>query len=139
MTILCAVGAIVSMMYATAFGGYLLGVVDTFINQIAILLAIVGECIVFAWIFKAEKLIDFLNERTKSIKIGKWWLVIVKYILPIVITIVWIGGMVDIINNGSSEQLIFTVITAAVLLIATLILTLAPAKNKDWTKADERV
>ena len=71
MTILCAVGAIVSMMYATAFGGYLLGVVDTFINQIAILLAIVGECIVFAWIFKAEKLIDFLNERTKSIKIGK--------------------------------------------------------------------
>ena len=71
MTILCAVGAVVSMMYATAFGGYLLGVVDTFINQIAILLAIVGECIVFAWIFKAEKLIDFLNERTKSIKIGK--------------------------------------------------------------------
>ena len=71
MTILCAVGAVVSLMYATAFGGYLLGVVDTFINQIAILLAIVGECIVFAWIFKAEKLIDFLNERTKSIKIGK--------------------------------------------------------------------
>lgn len=139
MTILCAVGAIVSMMYATAFGGYLLGVVDTFINQIAILLAIVGECIVFAWIFKAEKLIDFLNERTKSIKSGKWWLAIVKYILPIVITVVWIGGMIDIINNGSSEQLIFTVITAAVLLIATLILTLAPAKNKDWTKADERV
>ena len=139
MTILCAVGAIVSMMYATAFGGYLLGVVDTFINQIAILLAIVGECIVFAWIFKAEKLIDFLNERNKSIKSGKWWLAIVKYILPIVITVVWIGGMIDIINNGSSEQLIFTVITAAVLLIATLILTLAPAKNKDWTKADERV
>ena len=90
-------------------------------------------------IFKAEKLIDFLNQRTKTIKIGKWWLVIVKYILPIFITIVWIGGMIDVVNNGSPEQLIFTIITAAVLLIATLILTLAPAKNKDWTKAAERV
>ena len=139
MTILCVIGAVISMMYATAFGGYLLGVVDTFINQIAILIAIVGECIVFAWIFKAEKLIDFLNKRSKSIKIGKWWLVIVKYILPLFITIVWIGGMIDVVNNGSPEQLIFTIITAAVLLIATLILTLAPAKNKDWTKADERV
>ena len=67
MTILCVVGAVVSMMYATAFGGFLLGVVDTFINQIAILIGVVAECIVFAWIFNAEKLIGFLNSRSRTL------------------------------------------------------------------------
>ena len=139
MTILIAVGAIVSMLYATAFGGFLLGVVDTFINQIAILIGVVAECIVFAWIFKAEKLIDFLNSKSKTLKLGKWWLLIVKYVLPIVVTIIWIGGMVDVISNGTFEQLVFTLISAAVLLIATLIFTILPARNPDWDNAEERV
>ena len=139
MTILIAVGAIVSMLYATAFGGFLLGVVDTFINQIAILIGVVAECIVFAWIFKAEKLIDFLNSKSKTLKLGKWWLLIVKYVLPIVVTIIWIGGMVDVISNGTFEQLVFTLISAAVLLIATLIFTILPAKNPEWDNAEERV
>lgn len=139
MTILCAVGALVSMLYATSFGGSLLGFVDTFINQIALLFGVIVECIVFAWVFKADKLVDFLNSRTKTIKVGKWWLIIVKYILPIVISIIWVGGMVDVINNGSMTQLNFTLVSAMVLLIATLIFTILPAKNEDWEKADERV
>ncbi|WP_405268790.1 sodium-dependent transporter [Methanobrevibacter sp.] len=139
MTILIIVGAAISMLYATAFGGYLLGVVDTFVNQIAILMGVVIECIVFAWLFNAEKLIGFLNARSKTLKIGKWWLVIVKYILPIFITVIWIGGMIDVVSNGTFEQLVFTIISAAVLLIASLIFTVRPAKNPDWDKADERV
>lgn len=139
MTILCVVGAVVSMLYATAYGGSLLGYVDTFINQIALLIGVVAECIVFAWIFEAEKLIGFLNARSKTIKLGKWWLVIVKYILPIFVTVIWIGGMVDVVNNGTMDQLIFTIISAAVLLIATLIFTVLPAKTPEWDNAEDRV
>ena len=139
MTILIVFGAVISMLYATAFGGYLLGVVDTFVNQIAILIGVVIECIVFAWIFDAERLIDFLNARSRTLKLGKWWLVIVKYILPIFVTIIWIGGMIDVISSGTFEQLIFTIISAAVLLIVTLIFTIRPAKNPDWDNAEERV
>ena len=139
MTILIVVGAVVSMLYATSFGGSLLGFVDTFINQIAILIGVVAECIVFAWIFNAEKLIDFLNARSKTIKLGKWWLVVVKYILPIFVTVIWIGGMIDVVNNGTFEQLIFTIISAAVLLIATLIFTVLPARNNEWEHVEDRV
>ena len=139
MTILIIVGACVSMIYATAYGGSILGFVDTFINQIALLFGVILECIIFAWIFKAEKLIDFLNSRTKTIKLGRWWLVIVKYVLPIFVTIIWIGGMIDVINSGTFDQLIFTVISAAILLIATLIFTVLPAKNQDWDNTEERV
>ena len=139
MTILIIVGAAISMIYATAYGGSVLGFVDTFINQIAILFGVILECVIFAWIFKAEKLIDFLNSKSKSLKLGKWWLLVVKFVLPIFVAIVWIGGMFDVINNGTTDQLIFTVISAAILLIATLIFTVLPAKNPDWDKAEERV
>ena len=139
MTILCVVGAVISMLYATSYGGSLLGFVDTFINQIALLFGVIVECIVFAWIFKAEKLVDFLNSRSKTIKVGKWWLVIVKYILPIVISIIWVGGMFDVINNGSMDQLNFTIASALLLLISTLVFTVLPAKTSDWDEVDERV
>ena len=139
MTWLCIVGAVMSMLYATSYGGELLGYVDTFINQIALLFGVIVECIIFAWVFKAEKLVDFMNSRSKTVKLGKWWLVIVKYVLPIFISIVWIGGMIDVINGSSIDQLNFTLVSAAVLLIASLIFTIMPAKNKDWYEAKERV
>ena len=80
-----------------------------------------------------------LNSRSKTIKLGKWWVIIVKYILPIFILIVWIGGMMDVIKSSTFEQLVFTVISAAVLLIGTLVLTILPAKNPDWENYEERI
>ena len=139
MTILICVGAIISMMYATSYGGSLLGYVDTFINQIALLFGVIIECIVFAWVFDAERLVDFLNSRSKTIKLGKWWLIIVKYILPIFISIVWIGGMIDVINSSSPDQMIFTLASAILLLGASLVFTLLPAKTDDWNETEERV
>ena len=139
MTILCACGAVVSMIYATSFGGSLLGYVDTFINQIALLFGVIVECIIFAWVFKAEKLVDFLNSRSKTIKLGKWWLIIIKYILPVVISIVWIGGLMDVINNSSITQLNFTIVSSMVLVLLSLVFTVLPAKNEDWKKADDRI
>ena len=139
MTVLIVIGAAISMIYATAYGGSLLGYVDTFINQIALLFGVIVECIVFAWVFKAEKLVDFLNARTRTIKLGKWWIVIVKYVLPIVISIVWIGGMIDVVNNSTIDQLNFTIVSAIILLGATLILPLLPAKHPKWDDVEERV
>ncbi len=139
MTILIIFGAAVSMIYATAYGGSVLGYVDTFINQIALLFGVILECIVFAWVFKAEKLIDFLNARSKTLKLGKWWLVIVKYILPIFILIIWIGGLIDVINTETLDQTLFMMIVAAILLISTLIFTFLPPKNPEWDDVEERV
>lgn len=139
MTILIVFGALVSMIYATSYGGSVLGYVDTFINQIALLLGVIFECIIFAWIFGAERLVGFLNARSKTIKLGKWWLLIVKFVLPIFIAVVWIGGMADVIKTSTFDQLIFTFIVAAILIVSTAIFTLLPAKDPDWDNVEERV
>jgi len=139
MSVLCAIGVIVSMLYATAFGAYLLGVVDTFINQIAILIGVVAECIAFAWIFDAKKLVPFLNERSKFLKVGTWWLLVVKIILPGFVIIIWIGGLREVYQNGTLQQLIFTLISAVVLLVATSVFTFIPAKSEEWDQAEDRI
>ena len=139
MTVLCAFGAVVSMMYATAYGGTLLGYVDAYINQIAILLGVILECIAFAWIFKCEDIIPNLNARSKTLKLGKWWVMIVKYILPIFIAIVWIGGVLDVISNGSYEQLICFGILTVIIVGATALFTKMPAKNENWDETENRL
>ena len=139
MTILCVFGAAVSMIYATAMGSYILGIADTFVNQIAILIGVIFECIVFAWIFKAENIIPKLNAKSKSIKLGKWWLVVVKYVLPIFIAIVWIGGILEVISSGSMLELAILAILTVILLGATFIFTKLPAKSSEWDEVKQRL
>jgi len=139
MTVLCVFGAAVSMIYATAMGSYILGIADTFVNQIAILIGVIFECIVFAWIFKAENIIPKLNAKSKSIKLGKWWLVVVKYVLPIFIAIVWIGGILEVISSGSMLELAILVILTVILLGATFIFTKLPAKSGEWDEVKQRL
>ena len=139
MTILCVFGAAVSMIYATAMGSYILGIADTFVNQIAILIGVIFECIVFAWIFKAENIISKLNAKSKSIKLGKWWLVVVKYVLPIFIAIVWIGGILEVISSGSMLELAILAILTVILLGATFIFTKLPAKSGEWDEVKQRL
>ena len=136
-SILCIIGALLSLIYATAFGSTLLEYVDTFINQIAILFCIIFECILFAWIFKAEDLIGFLNSKSKHIKLGKGWLFIVKYLLPIGISVIWFGGMFGIIKDYSFERLIITLICAIIIGVVCLILTLKKPTNPKWNEIDE--
>ena len=139
MTILCIFGAAVSMIYATAMGSYILGIADTFVNQIAILIGVIFECIIFAWIFKAENIIPKLNAKSKSIKLGKWWLVVVKYVLPIFIAIVWVGGILEVISSGSMLELAILAILTIILLGATFIFTKLPAKSGEWDEVKQRL
>jgi len=139
MSVLCGVGAIISMLYATKFGLNLLGVVDNFINAIAILIGVVLECIVFAWIFDVKKLIVFLNEKSKILKVGTWWLFIVRIALPVLVIVIWVLGLISTFEGYTTVQIIFTLLSAAVLIIATLVFTFLPPKSKDWDQAEDRI
>ena len=137
--ILCIIGIAFSMVYATSAGGYILEIADIFINNIVIILSVLVECILFAWVFKAEKLIDILNSKSKSFKLGKWWIVHVKYITPLFLIIVWIGGIFELFALKTTESVIILVVIAAILLVSSLILTLLSPKSDDWYKTEERI
>ena len=137
--ILCLIGSLVSMIYATSAGGYILGIADIFVNNIVILFSVFVECVLFAWVFKAERLIEFLNNKSKTFKLGKWWLLEVKYIIPILLVVIWFGGLHELIIMKTTESVMILIVLALILIISSLIFTLIPSKSPDWFETEERI
>ena len=138
-TILCLFGGAASMIYATSAGGYILQIADIFINNIFIILSVFIECILFAWIFKAEKIIGFMNSRSKTFKLGKWWLTHVRYIIPLLLAIILIGGIRELSSLKTAESMIIVVALILILIILSAIFTLMPAKTEEWFETEERI
>ncbi len=138
-SILVIVGGLSSMIYATSCGEYILTITDSFINNFIIILSVIIECTLFAWVFKAERLINFLNNKSKSLKIGKWWLILIKYIIPILLFVIWIGGINKLINTVNNEYLLVVTILVTIILICSLIFTLLKPKSQNWFKIEERI
>ena len=137
--ILCIVGLLASMVFATSSGEYLVSIVDLFVNNIVLLFSVIMECILLAWVFKAERLVGFLNERSKTLKIGRWWLFNVKYLIPIIVIIICIGGLYELLSMQSLEFEIILAILFAILLTFSLIFTVLSAKSKKWFEIEERI
>ncbi|MDR0913181.1 MAG: sodium-dependent transporter [Methanobrevibacter sp.] len=128
-TILCIIGCLCGFIFSTGMGSYLLSISDMFLNQFGLLFGILLECLVFGWIFGTDKLIPLFNKNSKF-KIGKWWSIIIKFILPLIIIFIWIGGMGNLFHNPL--ELSIELIIAVIIVIIPLILTLLPnSKNKE--------
>ena len=62
----------------------------------------------------------------------------VKYIVPICILIIWIGGVLDALYEDEITEFLFMGIVALSLIISTIVLTKLPAKNPEWDLDVER-
>lgn len=127
-TILCVIGGLFSLIFTTGSGNYLLTIADTFLNQFGVLLAVVLQSIIFGWIYGLDKLIPTLNEFS-TIQIGKSWVYIIKFILPISISIMWIIGLIEMINSQSTIEIIIQLIIAATFIIIPWLITRAPSRE----------
>ena len=106
------------MLFTTGISSYLVGIVDGFITEFCILLLIVIQSILFTWFYDIEELIPILNENDR-IKVGKWWIVILKYILPVFLFVMWVSGVYDLILNSNSFEIgIYVVITVVILALS---------------------
>lgn len=131
-TLVCFVGLIVSLVFTTSLGATLLGIVDTFINQFGIVLNVIIELILIAWIYGLEKLIPGINKNATFLSAGGKLTILIKYILPVVVFIIWIKGLSESVINGDSLTMAVQTICLAGLIIIPLILTKLPAKNDDY-------
>ncbi|MCQ2964469.1 MAG: sodium-dependent transporter [archaeon] len=126
-TILCIIGFLVSMIYATSFGSYLLGIVDSMLNNVILLLIIIIECIIFGYIYSMDKLMEILNENT-LFKVGNWWKYCIKYITPIILIILWISGVLSFIFTAPTKELIIRGALILILIIGPILAYLITKK-----------
>ncbi|MBR6023422.1 MAG: sodium-dependent transporter [Methanobrevibacter sp.] len=130
-TIVSIIGLLISTIFATASGSFILGIFDAFLNNFALLFAVLLECIIFGWIYDFDELINTLNENSR-IKVGKLWKTVIRFILPICIAGLWIQGIFSSISQEDSATLAIRTILLAAIIVLPIILTKLPAGNEDY-------
>ena len=120
--ILSVIGCILSILFTTGIGSYLVGVVDMFVNQFGILFLIGVQCVIFSWFYKIEDLIPIINEHS-SFKVGKTWVFIIKYILPVLIFGMWIYGLIGLFTQSAQFDIMVDLIIMALVLAFSIVLT----------------
>ena len=116
-TTLCIIGCACSLLLTCGISGYLVEIIDGFVNKFGILILVAIQCIIFGWYYGAEKLIPILNEKS-TIKVGSLWKNIIKFVLPGFIFIIWIVGIVDLLINSKPIELI--VYSGIIIIVLTL-------------------
>lgn len=130
-TIVCIIGVLISSIFATGAGSLILGVFDAFLNNFALLFAVLLECIIFGWIYDFDELINTLNENSR-VKVGKTWKAVIKCILPICILSLWIQGIYSTLSAGDIVSISIMAILTVILVVVPFIFAKLPAKNKDF-------
>ena len=127
-TILTVIACIGTVIFSTGISSYLVGIVDGFVNNFGILILIGVQAIIFGWFYGVEKVIPVLNEFS-TFKVGKKWVFIIKYLLPIMIIDVWAFGIVDLFNGENSLELIADIIITIIVVGLSLAFTKVKPKN----------
>ncbi len=125
---LVLVGLFLSFIFATGMGEYLLRITDSFITQFAIILGVLFEIIVLAWVYDLEDLRSVINSNS-YIKVDKSWIITIKFIIPIILAIIWILGVYNLILVGDRQNLLVQSVIASIFVIVPLALTVIPYKG----------
>ena len=133
-TAVCIVGFLISIIFTTSAGSTILGVFDAYLNNFALLFAIHLECLIFGWIYKFDDLIETLNNNS-TIKVGKTWKAVIKYILPICIAGLWIQGVLSTISTIDGLSATIMLILTIVLIVVPIIFAKLPAINEHYYDA----
>ena len=121
-TILTVIACIGTVIFSTGISSYLVRLVDAFVNNFGILILIGVQAIIFGWFYGVEKVIPVLNEFS-TFKVGKTWVFIIKYLLPIIIFVVWAFGIADLFNGENSLELIVDIIITIIVVGLSLAFT----------------
>ena len=130
-TIVCIVGGLISIIFTTTSGSYILEIFDAFLNNFALLFAVLLECIIFGWVYDFDELINTLNKDSR-IHVGKLWKIVIKFILPVCIFCLWIQGIYSTLSEEKLVNIVIRIILLIVIIVLPIILSKLPAKNKDY-------
>ena len=126
-TVLSIIGCAFSLLLTTGISSYLVGIIDSFVNEFGILLLIGIQCIIFAWFYGVEHFLPALNEHS-TFKVGKTWSFVIKYLLPVVLIIMWAIGIITLFSTAKTfEIMIDLIIIVAVLAFAFILTRIKPA------------
>jgi NSS family neurotransmitter:Na+ symporter len=131
--LICLLGFIASLAFIPGSGLYWLEIVDNFIANFGLVLMGLIECLILGWAFHLPLLRDHANA-TSDIRIGRWWDILIKYIIPILLISLLALSLYDNITNpymGYPEWVLIIggiVPVAGIIVLSYLLMKIKPTK-----------
>lgn len=89
---------VLSLIFITGAGMYILDIVDAFINSFGITLAGLVEVFLIGWFFNMEDLRQHAN-RYSDFHIGRWWVYMIKFVTIVVLGVMLFQEMINKIQH----------------------------------------
>ncbi|AOR24375.1 sodium-dependent transporter [Clostridium taeniosporum] len=134
-TVICMIGFLMSIIFATGGALYLLDIIDNFINNYGIVVVGLLEVLLVGWILKPYIIREHTNE-ISYFRIGKWWDATVKYITPAILIFMLIQSVITEIKSpygGYPLKALFMYGWSAILIgiLGAIIISKKTWKNKN--------
>ena len=131
--VLCTFGFFISLIFTTGGGRYWLELLDHFVCNFGLVMIGLVECLILGWMYKIYKLREHTNE-TSELLLGKWWDILIKYVIPTVLSILLAVAIIENILNpykGYPWWVIIAGGVAPLLIIFALSFVLMKIKGKE--------
>jgi len=96
--ILCTIGFSLSLLFTAGNGIYLLELMDHFVANFGLVAVGLVECILIGW-FGPLKYFQTYANKTSDVAIGRWWNVLIKYIVPAVLISLLLLSIIENIQS----------------------------------------
>jgi NSS family neurotransmitter:Na+ symporter len=135
----CVAGFSGGILFTTNAGLYWLDIIDHWINDFNLIVIGIIESILVGWIFGAKKMREYINS-TSTVKLGAWWDVMIKFIIPIVLLFISISFLINNIKvNYEDYDLKWLVIGGWGMVVVTAVVAVVFGLMKTKTSPDEIV
>ena len=131
-TYICALAFVISLLFTTSYGGTLLGIFDTFINQFGLLLNVVLQTVLLAVIYGLKKFLPGINQNATFLRLGTKWKMWVTYAIPVIAFVLWIQAVsANVIFVDSTTRLV-EILLLLIMFCSPLLLSRLQPKNDDF-------
>ena len=127
-TILTIIACIATVILSTGISSYLVKIIDEFVNNFGILILIGVQAIIFGWFYGVEKVMPALNEFS-TFKVGKTWVLMIKYLIPIMLIGIWVFGVIKLFNDTNTFKIIVDIIITILVIGLSILFTKLPSKS----------
>jgi NSS family neurotransmitter:Na+ symporter len=132
-TAVIAPAALLSLVFfSTTSGIYVLDIVDHFVNRFGILVVAVVSVLVVAWVVRALPGLAAHLNRTADLPVGKLWVVVLGYFVPIVLAVVLAQELWAVITEPYGGYPGWMLIVFGWLMVVSLVVAAFAAARVRW-------
>ncbi len=133
-SVLCVIGFVGSIVFTTQSGLLWLDIVDHFLTNYGLVVVGIAECILAGWLFDITILQKHVN-RVSSIKLGRFWIVLIRYFVPLVLGIMLAGAIKDEVTRpyegyGWAAIIMIGLMWVVLTILAAVVIALRPWRTE---------